>query len=266
MEELGSVFANFGLFGNCLSKWMFCACLHCTSGHFILSPQITTFSLFRFAGFKQQCWALSQMGLAPFRLRQTPGLQFCKLLGSGRLNGFSIWPNWAVYGLLGVWEQESAAQRFFDGHPVWLDYCRHSEAQQTVFLRTSMFHGAWDGQTPFDPSADFDVTAPVAVLTRATIRWTRLVQFWSRVPAVSLDVENRPGLQFAIGVGERPLVQQATFSLWDSGKHMLDYAYRRPQHAEVIRHTRALGWYKEELFARFQPYRSIGSGFWQYQG
>lgn len=227
-----------------------------------LSTQITTLTLFRFSGAARQFWALSQMGLAPRRLSGIPGLRFHKLLGSGHLNGFSIWPNWAVYGLLGVWENEDVARAFLAEHSVMRDYRQRSEAQQTVFMKACMFHGQWDGGCPFEKGTEFDPAAPVAVLTRATIRWRRLVQFWSQVPPVSRDVESRPGLLFAVGVGERPLVQQATFSLWQSGKHMQEYAYRRPQHAAVIQKTRALGWYKEELFARFVPYRAEGAGFW----
>lgn len=223
-----------------------------------MSTQITTFTRFHFSGAARQFWALRQMGLAPRRLRGTPGLTFFKLLGSGHLNGFGILPNWGMYGLLGVWENEAAAQAFFEEHPVLRDYRDRSEALQTIFMKASLFHGQWDGGCPFEKAAEFDPAAPVAVLTRASIRWRRLAQFWSQVPSVSRDVENRPGLLFAVGVGELPLVQQATFSLWQTGKQMLDYAYRRPQHAAVIQRTRELGWYKEELFARFVPYRVEG--------
>jgi hypothetical protein len=39
---------------------------------------------------------------------------------------------------------------------------------------------------------------------------------------------------------------------------MIDYAYKNEKHKEVVRLTRKLKWYKEELFARFIPYKFIG--------
>jgi hypothetical protein len=51
---------------------------------------------------------------------------------------------------------------------------------------------------------------------------------------------------------------QATFSLWESAESMMDYAYKNPKHAEMVKKTRELGWYSEELFARFQPYKIEG--------
>jgi hypothetical protein len=39
---------------------------------------------------------------------------------------------------------------------------------------------------------------------------------------------------------------------------MIDYAYKNEKHKEVVRLTRELKWYKEELFARFIPYKFLG--------
>ena len=56
-----------------------------------------------------------------------------------------------------------------------------------------------------------------------------------------------------------PLVQQATFSLWESSALMKAYAYQSEFHREVVQKTRQLGWYKEELFARFKPTKCYGT-------
>jgi hypothetical protein len=54
-----------------------------------------------------------------------------------------------------------------------------------------------------------------------------------------------------IGIGEAPVGLQGTFSIWRDARALSDFAYRAPEHASVIRRTRELGWYAEELFARF---------------
>lgn len=216
------------------------------------SAQITTVSIFTFQGMRAKFWAFAQMGLAPLRLGKVQGLRFVKFLGSGADNGFGLMPNFSTYGILAVWENEHHAQQFFQHNALYADYQRYSKHIRTVFLRNNMAHGLWDGQNPFETGGVFDPNAPVAVLTRATIRRRHLWRFWRQVPVVSHAIAGKPGLRFAIGIGELPFVQQATFSVWDSGKMMMDFAYKSQQHASVIRQTRALGWYKEELFARFE--------------
>ena len=60
-----------------------------------------------------------------------------------------------------------------------------------------------------------------------------------------------PDLEFAIGVGELPFIQQATLSVWKNKAAMQHYAYTDATHKNVIRLTRKHQWYSEELFARF---------------
>lgn len=200
------------------------------------------------------------MGLSPAILADVPGLVFFKMLGSGGGNGFSIWPNFGVYGLLGVWEEEAAARTFFREHELMQAYEKKARNSWTVFLKTAKVHGRWDGEVPFIENTDYDKSRPLAVLTRATIRRKNLWQFWRFVPPVSRSMsQHRKGLLFSVGIGELPLVQQATFSIWQNAEAMMDYAYRSHHHARVVKRTREVGWYAEELFARFHPYDSIGS-------
>jgi len=99
------------------------------------TEQVTTFTAFRFAGFANRFWAFTQMGLAPARLRNIAGLQFNKLVGSGAANGFSIRPNFGLYGMLQVWESEQFSLDFLAKHPVYHDYKQHSaEIQKTRAL------------------------------------------------------------------------------------------------------------------------------------
>lgn len=225
------------------------------------TTQIVTITFFQYEGWKDRWWAFTQMGIAPGKLQNIAGMTFAKLLGSGGGSGFNIWPNFGVYGLLAVWDNEQAARQFMQSNAVFGAFSKRSREQWTVFMRTLMSHGSWEGVNPFVGREKADEDAPVCVLTRATIKASKLWQFWQFVPRVSRSVEHQKGRRFSLGVGELPLIQQATFSLWDSSHAMRAYAYNNKFHKEVIRKTRALGWYKEELFARFTPYAEEGT--WQ---
>ncbi|GAA3950983.1 spheroidene monooxygenase [Hymenobacter algoricola] len=204
-------------------------------------------------------WGLAQMGTAQRPLQKVPGLRFQKLLGSGA-GGFGALPNLSRYGLMAVWESEAAAAAFFATHSLWQEYQRRAQETWTAQLAPLKSHGLWDGTNPFEypteaPAAD----GPVAVLTRASIHWLKAPRFWRYVAPTSATVAHAPGVRAAIGLGELPVVRQATFSLWESAQAMQDYAYRSEKHKEVIRLTRQEKWYSEEMFARFRVLSSEGT-------
>jgi heme-degrading monooxygenase HmoA len=125
-------------------------------------------------------------------------------------------------------------------------------------------HGFWSGQNPFKEQKlnKNDSKMPVAVITRATLRPSRLLHFWKSVPAASTAIENAKGVQYFKGIGEWPFVQQATLSLWDSFESVKQFAYRGKAHSEIIKKTRSQKWYSEDLFARFHVLSD--SGFIKY--
>ncbi|MBH8569247.1 spheroidene monooxygenase [Hymenobacter sp. BT584] len=202
------------------------------------------------------------MGTAPPQLQRVPGLRFSKLLGSGAANGFGAWPNFDRYGLMVVWEDVAFAEAFFSRNAVWAAYQQRSAEQWTVHLAPIKSQGLWDGKNPFDYYANpvsGPAEAPVAVLTRASIRWSKVPRFWKFVEPTSAALAHATGVRAAIGLGELPLVRQATFSVWESARAMQEYAYKDAKHREVIKLTRRENWYAEELFARFQVLSSEGT-------
>ncbi|MHC2992560.1 spheroidene monooxygenase [Pontibacter sp. HJ8] len=224
------------------------------------TDRLTTLTLFGFRDGHIR-WGLAQMGTSGAQLNQVPGILFFKLLGSGHGKGFSIKPNLKRYGLLCTWESEEAADEFLERSELMLEYRLHSNEIWTVKLLPLQAHGLWDKLQPFTPQLQPEKPdGPVAVLTRASINWLALPDFWRYTPKTSKALEKAEGLICSIGLGELPLVRQATFSVWESIEAMKQFAYQDPLHLEVIKRTRAKKWYSEELFARFKPVDS--QGFW----
>lgn len=189
-------------------------------------------------------------------LSDVEGLQFYKLLGSGAENGFSIKPDFSTYIFMGVWENESKAHHFFETHDSFIRMKGKSLRYWTVFVEHIKSHGTWNGYQPFSDFQEYH-GGLYGALTRATISPAKVIQFWKNVPRVSGDLTGRPGLLYSKGVGEFPVFMQATLSFWRDREAMVGYAYQSKEHARVIKMTRDLNWYKEELFANFRPFKVL---------
>jgi len=188
------------------------------------------------------------------------GLHFYKLMGSGKGMGFNPLPDWSVYSLLQVWDCDEDATAFFEHSDLIKQYQSRSSEVWTLFMRNIKSDGLWSKQNPFSASSQLDHQNPlIAVITRATIKSSKLAHFWSYVPTSQKPIADLDGLIYTKGIGEAPIVQMATFSLWENAEALKAFAYRTPEHQKAIQKTRTLNWYKEELFARFQPYKSLGS-------
>jgi len=222
--------------------------------------QVTTLTIFTLSGWKNKLFALKSMSNFVMLCAQVNGLEFMKLMGSGSKDGFSVLPNFSRYVLLCVWKNEEEAKNYFVSSSVFKEYTSHTSAHQTIYMKATMAHGLWGGKSPFisDPALHDDANK-VAVITRATIRWKDMIRFWRDVPAVSRSLLDGHQPIFAAGVGELPFRYQATFSIWGESGAMRAFAYKNKPHLDMIAKTRKVGWYSEELFARFYPYRSEGS-------
>ena len=191
------------------------------------------------------------MGLGVERYGLPAEMEWLKLLGSGGGNGFGLWPNWGGYAMLAAFPDVVLAKAALRSG-LWQAYQAHSASAKTFLLQPLQAHGQWDGVAPFRTTGDYDREEEAVVLTRARIKLRYIPAFWSRVARVSESVDDYPERTFSVGVGEHPVVQQATVSHWTSGRAMEDYAYKSRYHSEVVKLTRQQGWYAEELFCRFR--------------
>ena len=216
---------------------------------------VTTFTVFKFPRNKIW-WAFGQMGRRT--LENPAGATFSRMLGCGR-KGFNIVPDFRQYAFLADWENDQCAGDFF-ASALFKNYLSRATEHYTLKMQPLQVHGQWDGAEPFRVPDNFgkNYHGPVVVLTRAKINFAKLLDFWRHVPRAHASLDKSEGVLLALGIGENPVTQQATLSVWDSVESLTQFAYQRPGHREVVKRTRQRGWYGEDLFARFVPVAELG--------
>ncbi len=191
-------------------------------------------------------------------LKNARGLRFYRMMGSGQ-KGFSPWSNLSVYALLMVWDSEDQAEQFVRSSELFRLFRSNTSSCYTLYLSAIRSRGSWSGEHPFVASEnELPSGGKIVVLTRATIKWSKLIKFWRYVPTAQSGLEDNPELIFTIGIGEVPLVQMCTLSIWKSKEGLEAFAYNQRGHQGAIARTKTLDWYKEELFARFVALKSEG--------
>lgn len=202
-------------------------------------------------------WGWSRMVRGPAALGGLPGLCFAKVLGSGFEGGFGLRPSPSRQGLFLLFDDESSADHFCTESTLMQSYERRSSECCVLKLRAFASRGTWAG-TPLPLAVDAPTAGPIAVLTRASIRVSRAVRFWRMAPAAQADLQHAPGCLLAAGLGEAPLLRQATFSLWRNAQAMETYA-RSGAHLLAIQAAQRERFFSESMFVRFVPLQVRGS-------
>ena len=170
-------------------------------------------------------------------------------MGSGKNGTFDIKPDFNQWALLFTMNEPSKSIPSFIKAYLKFFKCKVKQ----IIMQPLEGRGLWDGKKIFgELSKQNNYSGPVAVLTRATIRLSRLRHFWQNVEAVANRMIDAPGFIFSYGIGEIPWIKQATFSVWRNKESMKAFAYSMQEHTDVIKKTRQENWYKEELFIRFK--------------
>ena len=190
-------------------------------------------------------------------LRNQSGVKFFKLLGTGK--GESFTPrdaNSKRWGIL-VTIDESQINHF-DHSPVIKSWRRIATSEYSATLQPISSHGYWSKKQPFTPTIQ-NWNGKVVAITRARIKWLQNFKFWRAVPPVTKSLHESHGLISAIGIGEAPIGLQGTFSVWQDGVSLREFAYKGAAHAKAIAATAEHNWYAEELFAPFAVISESGT-------
>ena len=166
-------------------------------------------------------WGMLQLIRGPLTRPTDPAVRWRKVLGSGHNGGFGLRPAWNRLGLFCAFDTPESAQR-------WLNTSR-----EVTDWRSRAAH--W-----------------LTVLLEPTRRYAI-----SLSPAAEHALAQAPGCQLAVGLGEAPLLRQATFSLWQSQSSMDAYA-RSGAHLEAIRQAYSQGFFSESMFTRFRVLELAG--------
>jgi hypothetical protein len=207
---------------------------------------------FKFSSNRDKWEAFKNLGRSAVHFEGFQNLVFGKAMGTGSGNGFSVIPSISKYGFITCFNTQKADRQAIWESPVFSAYRDRADSYFHMVGKPIKSHGKWEGENPFEGhELKADPGKPVAVITRATIRTRRLVEFWRNVPKTSKFMFNHPAAIYQTGIGEYPLFMQATFSIWKSRKKLVEAAYSDTVHGEIVKKTRARNWYKEELFAEF---------------
>jgi hypothetical protein len=201
-------------------------------------------------------WGWSRLVRGQSGLRGAAGLRFAKVLGSGVEGGFGLKPSASILGLFCVFQDAASADAFTANDGLMRRWQDRSRESFCVKMQVYSCRGSWAGNrlavTATPPQA-----GPVVSLTRASIKPSRAAAFWRMQPPAERSLERATGCRLAIGVGEAPLLRQATFTVWDDVAAMDRYA-RSGAHQEAIVAAARGGFFSESMFVRFAPYEIHG--------
>src|SRR5476651_189464 len=137
--------------------------------------------------------ALSAMAIHRLFMWLRKSCTFWKLLGSGHNGTFDLQPDWQQWGLLAVWNEREDFDDFYKHSFISWWWRFLANETWTILLQPLQSHGKWNGKQPFGNPDIQSYTGPIAVLTRATIRFNRLKNFWGNVDDVAGLMENAKG-------------------------------------------------------------------------
>ena len=182
-------------------------------------------------------------------LINTDGLKFIKLLGTGSREGFSLIPDFSSYVIITSWKNDHFRKKFIAKNSIINEIINRSSSRVEIKIDPYSFKGSWNGINPFKNDSSYN-GGKIIVITRARVRFNKLINFLLSTSLASKSIRSYNGAEFYKGIGELPIIEQATLSIWKSEQSMIDFSYSDTNHLKIINTARKDKWYSEELFVR----------------
>tara|TARA_B100000575_G_scaffold57829_1_gene43641 strand:+ start:139 stop:753 length:615 start_codon:yes stop_codon:yes gene_type:complete len=177
------------------------------------------------------------------------GLKFLKLLGTGSRDGFSFIPDFSNYILISTWDDDSNRENFLNKNKIINEMINNSSKRVEIKIDPYSSKGSWNGVDPFKSNSYYK-NGKMAVITRARVKFKKLLNFLISTSVAAKSIKTYKGADYYKGIGELPIIEQATLSIWENEGKMKSYAYSNENHLKIISKARKDKWYSEELFVR----------------
>jgi hypothetical protein len=205
-------------------------------------------------------WGFSRYILGNRPFQHLPGLQFCKLLGSGMNGGFSTVPSLTKQGFFCVFDTKQNAALFQKSSSLLKAYQDHAHEFFIATVQAYSSRGSWSGFSMACSDPNPPSSGPIASLTRASIRPSKAIQFWEKAKPAEDAIAHASGKILTAGVGEAPYFRQATFTIWDNTQCLEQYA-QQGAHLTAIKAAYGQSYFSESMFTRFRVIQA--QGIWQ---
>ena len=205
-------------------------------------------------------WGFSRYILGKRPFRNTPGLQFCKVLGSGYNGGFSTKPSLTKQGFFCVFDSAHNAALFEESSSLLKAYQDHAHEFFLASVQAYSSRGSWSGFSMSCADPNPQINGPIASLTRASIRPSKARQFWQKAKPAEDAITTASGKILTAGVGEAPYFRQATFTIWNNAQSLDHYA-QQGAHLSAIKAAYGQAYFSESMFTRFRVIKA--QGIWQ---
>ncbi len=210
-----------------------------------------TYYIDRFYFKKNKFWMFKLMGSYTFNknLFDFKNQSFFKLLGTGSKNGFSVFPDFSNYVVISSWKNDNDREKFLQTNKVINNVIKKCSERIEIKIDPYESKGSWDKLNPFKNNSKYN-NERILIITRARVKFKKIIDFFINTSKASNSIKHHEGAHFYKGVGELPIIEQATISIWENEEKMKFYAYNNSDHMKVIMKARKRKWYSEELFVR----------------